>query len=336
MSAQSQMTSKERVRATLAGQDTDRSPISFWHHFPGRDRAGEEFIEATLDFQRRYELDVVKLMPTGMYCVLDYGATIALREDEIGTTRVLSTPVSRVSDWARLSPAALLEGELRNQVEIVRCLRAALGPDTPILPTIFSPLTIAQKLAGATLAQHLQQDESAVQQALELFATDVVSFGEACLDAGADGFFFATQHASPGAGLSRPVFDRLGTAYDIRVLNALAEDERNWCTVLHLHGLDPYFELADRYPVHAVNWHDRETYPSIRQALGATQRALFAGIARRGAATTTDIQGAMDEVRDAIQQSSGHRLVVAPGCVIPYTAPIDTLRAARRAVDQRA
>ena len=42
------------------------------------------------------------------------------------------------------------------------------------------------------------------------------------------------------------------------VLEALREGTT--CTILHMHGPEPLFELADRYPIDGVNWHDRETF----------------------------------------------------------------------------
>ncbi len=330
--ARSAMTKAERLRAALGGQPVDRPPVSFWHHFPGRDRTVDGFVEATLEFQGRYDLDLVKLMATGMFCVVDYGATIALREDEMGTTQLQASPIASPADWARLPAVRPDRGELAAQVEAVRRLRAALGPDVPMIQTVFSPLTIAHKLAGSLFFDHIRDAEESMRPALERFAADDVAFGRACLAAGANGIFFATQHAAASVPLPSGVFERLGVPYDLQVLEALAEDERAWCTVLHLHGLQPFFELADRYPVHAVNWHDRETTPSIQEALSLTKRALVAGIDRKGAVLRGDVAAAVAQVHDAIRQADGRRLVVAPGCVVPITVSAEALAAVRQTV----
>lgn len=328
------MTKRERLRATLAGQETDRAPISFWHHFPGRDKTVEGLVKATVEFQRRYDLDLIKLMPTGMYSIVDYGATISPRPDNIGTTQMETTPIASPADWSRLPVAGPDTGELRNQVEVVRRLRLALGPDVAIVETIFSPLTMANKLAGSAFPAYVTGDAASMEPALDRFAADLVAFGRACLEAGADGFFFATQHANRGAGVSPEVFERLGVQYDVRSLQALAEDERNWLSILHLHGVDTFFDLGNRYPVHAINWHDRETSPSIREALDRTKKALVAGIERGGVVASDDAASAAAQVRDAVDQSGGRRLIVAPGCVIPAgAAKEDTLLATRRAVE---
>jgi uroporphyrinogen decarboxylase len=328
------MSKVDRLRATLAGQETDRSPVSFWHHFPGQDRTVADFVSATLKFQRRYDLDLVKLMPTGMYSIVDYGATILPRPDQMGTTELDTSPIASPDDWARIPVAWPEQGELKAQVEAVRRLRDALGSSTPIIQTIFSPLSMANKLAGSTFFEHIESHAESLHPALDRFAQDCIAFGRACLDAGADGFFFATQHASGSVDLPTRVFERFGAVYDLRVLEALAEDDRAWCIVLHLHGLDPFFELAERYPVHAVNWHDRETTPSVREALSRTRKALVAGVDRQGVVVTGAVPEVIEQVRDAIQQADGHRLVVAPGCVTPVTVPDQNLMAVRQAVEQ--
>lgn len=323
------MTCRERVTAALRGAPTDRPAISFWQHFPGRDGTARDLARATVAFQRRYEPDFVKLMPTGMYAVLDYGVQVRTSDDGIGTTRFVSGPVAASADWTRLPAVAPGRGVLAEQVEAVRLVREALGPDVPILQTIFSPLTMASKLVGGDLSPAMVEAEEGFRVALERVARDVVAFGQACLRAGADGFFFATQLATHTA-LPSGAYERFGVPYDTAVLGALRAGSS--LLILHLHGLDPFFDLADWYPVDGVNWHDRETRPHLAEALARTRAGLVGGIARMGAVVRGSPDAVAAEVRDAIAQTGGRRLVVAPGCVIPTDAPAANLLAARAAV----
>ena len=249
-----------------------------------------------------------------------------------GSTHFVSGPIREPADWGRLPDVSPTRGFLREQVEAVKILRSRLGADTPIIQTIFSPLTMAAKLVGTAdaLERTIRENEGQLGGALDRMASDVIAFGRACLDAGADGFFFATQLATRSA-LPTGVYERLGIPFDRKVLDALRSG--SWCTVLHRHGLDPMFDLADVYPVDAVNWHDRETTPSLTEALQRTRRALVAGITRRGVIAQEKPEAAAAEVRDAIAQTEGRRIVVAPGCVIPTTAPAESMLAARRAVE---
>ena len=329
--ADDELTKRERIERTLRGDEVDRVPIAFWHHFPGRDATGEELAAQTIAFQRAYDVDLIKLMPTGLYSIQDYGCTVELEPGPIGTTRLVESAWQRPEDWARLPVVSPDAGVLAEQVRCVRLVRDALGPDVPIIQTIFGPLTMAAKLAEGDFERQLADHEDLLKQGLERMAADVVAFGLACLEAGADGFFFATQHATPDE-LPEEVYRRLGVPYDLKILDSLDDNEGAWFTILHLHGANPLFNLANEYSVDAVNWHDRETPPDLAEALGRTQRALAAGIARNGVFAGDDPEAAADEVRDAIARAGGRRLIVAPGCVVPWNSRSETLRAARMAV----
>ena len=56
------MTSKERVDRALRGEDVDRPPFTFWHHFLDEKLPGERHAKATLDFHRKFRTDLVKVM----------------------------------------------------------------------------------------------------------------------------------------------------------------------------------------------------------------------------------------------------------------------------------
>lgn len=324
------MTRRQRVEAAFSGDPVDRVPISFWQHFPGRDHTAELLAQATLDYQRRYDLDFIKLMPTGMYSVVDYGVAVVPSGDAVGTTRYASGPVSGPEDWARLRPVSPQQGVLAEQVRAVRLVRAAVGPDVPVLQTIFSPLTMVAKILGGPAPTQLLAHEAVLASVLERLADDVVAFARACMAAGADGFFFATQLATQSDSLPA-IYTRFGVPYDLEVLHALRPHA--WALVLHLHGERPMFELADGYPIDAVNWHARETEPSLAEGMRRTGRALMGGVARMGAVLTGPPAAVVQEVRDAVAQTGGRRFIVAPGCVLPTTAPHENLVALRRAVD---
>lgn len=310
------MSSRERIAATLAGESVDRVPVSFWHHFPGRDHTPELLTDATVEFYQRFPVDLIKLMPTGMYSVVDYGVTVRPSADDIGTTLFAAGPIRRDEDWASLPAVSPDRATLAQHVAVVRAVRARVGPDVPIVQTIFSPLTMAAKIVGTPNAAPVFEDESRAAATLTRLGDDVIAFGQACLDAGADGFYFATQLAG---GESAATYQDWGVPYDLRVLDALRD--RSWLLILHLHGAAPMLELADRYPIDIVSWEDRETEPSLADALQRTRRCLMGGLHRGQerlvSGTPAEVQA---EVFDAIEQTGGRRLVVAPGCVAPVSS----------------
>ena len=51
--------------------------------------------------------------------------------------------------------------------------------------------------------------------------------------------------------------------------------------MVHIHGEDIYFEQVSKYPVQIVNWHDRETSPSLAQAQKTFKGVLCGGLAEK-------------------------------------------------------
>jgi uroporphyrinogen decarboxylase len=193
--------------------------------------------------------------------------------------------------------------------------------------TVFSPLTQAYKLAGERVVEDLRQHPSDLHMGLETITRTTIDFTRAALEAGASGLFFATQMAG-NRWLTPAEYDKFGVRYDLAVLDAVAD--RSQITVLHLHGQGIFFDLVNRYPIHATSWHNWETQPTLANARQLTDRAFLTGLDRdllgRGPAPAIQAQ-----VYEVIEQTKGRGLILAPSCVIPTNAPpahLQTVRAA--------
>ena len=326
------MTKRERVNAAMVGGRVDRIPISLWRHFPDIDLDPIALAEALLAFHRRYDLDFIKVMPNGVYCVEDWGCEIAYQGGSVGARTCVRHAVQRLEDWAKLpvldSSAAALARELR----CLQAVCAGKGDDAPVLQTIFSPFTMARKVAGPDLVQEtMARDPSRLHAAMEVITRTLEGYVGACLNAGADGFFFASQAATPEV-LTPVDHRRFVEPYDLRVLDTARK--RGAIVLFHLHGDRPFLSaLAKAYPVQALNWHDRRTTPSLAEALGQVSQALVGGLDERGAMVTDSPEAVRSQVRNAVSQCGGRRLIVGPGCVVDLRAPEANLAAARQAVE---
>jgi len=104
---------------------------------------------------------------------------------------------------------------------------------------------------------------------------------------------------------------------------------------LHLHGRNVMFDLVLDYPVQAINWHDQETPPSLREALQRFPRALIGGLRQWETMVRGTPEQVRAEARAAFEQTDGgRRWVLGTGCVTPITAPWSNLWAAREAVEE--
>jgi uroporphyrinogen decarboxylase len=327
------MTKGERIRAALAGRPVDRIPISFWRHVPDLDLDPLALGQALLTFHRRFDLDFIKVMPNGVYCVEDWGCEIAYQGGSSGARTCVRHAVQRIEDWARLRPLDPNGGALGRELSCLRAISHGREDGAPVLQTIFSPFTVARKLAGGELVRDtMARDPRRLHAALELISATVGAYLDACLEAGADGVFFATQAATPEV-LSPEEHRIFVEPYDLRVLRGVRRDGA--IVLLHLHGDRPYLaHLAATYPVGAVNWHDRHAGPSLAEAMGQVSQGLVGGLDERGVMVTGTPEAVRAQVRDAVAQCGGRRLVVGPGCVVDLRVPEANLAAARQAVEE--
>src|SRR5207245_484991 len=206
------MTKRERVVAALGGQPVDRPPVAFWRHAPDVDHTAKGLAEAMLSFHRRFDLDLVKVMSSGVYCVEDWGCRVADTGAPSGAKQCVEHAVRAAADWARVRELDPGGGALGRELEAVRLIVRGRHDDAPVLHTVFTPLTIAKKLAGDRLRDDLRAAPAAVEGALETITRTMTRYANAALDAGADGLFVATQTATRGRGPVRAIADEVDDA----------------------------------------------------------------------------------------------------------------------------
>jgi uroporphyrinogen decarboxylase len=312
------------VYAALEGQPVDRVPLSLWRHFHKQDQTPAGLASATLAFYKRYNFDLIKLTPSGFYAIEDWGAQINYSKDD-DQPPALKKPVIRKSEeWRNLTTLSTTAGSYGRALEAVRLVTSQLDKeDAPVLMTVFSPLTLAYKLAGDVLLTHLQDHSTDVHIGLATIAETTSRFADMALESGADGIFFASQ-LSRADMLTEEMCQTFVVRYDLIALERVKSQPAP--LVLHLHGANAHFATVNQYPAHAVSWHNYETGPSISEALTMTDKTLFTGLD-----VSTLEQGTPTEVaaqaREAMEQTGGNRLILAPACVIPTKTPSENLQA---------
>jgi uroporphyrinogen decarboxylase len=314
----------ERLDAAIKGEAVDRVPVSLWRHWPGDDETAQGLADAMVRWQRTYDFDLVKFMPTGTYGVHDWGAQTVYNPGFRGNRLVTEPGLHAAEEWATLPMLDPTRGALGQEVEAIGLAAAELQESVPILQTIFSPLTTAVKLAGDRVYADLRLRPDLLKAGLEIIAEATIRFTQACLAAGAHGVFFATQGASFRL-LSEAEYQEFGAHYDLKVLTGIRDACRY--TMLHVHGEDIMFDLMADYPAELINWHDRVTWPNLKQALDHFDGLLVGGIDDRVTIAEGPIEQIRWQARDAIEQTGGRRLLVGPGCVIPTNTPDAHVRA---------
>ena len=325
------MTSKrERLQAVIRGEVADRLPVALWRHFPVDDQDPQQLAQSTLAFQREFDFDLVKVTPASSFCVRDWGVTDRWEGNPEGTRRYVQRAVTRPEDWSRLTALPSDSPSLRAQLECIREVVTGIADEAPVVQTVFSPLAQAKNLAGEeVLFEHLHSSPGLVLEALKTITQTTVTFVEAARAAGIEGIFYAIQHASYRF-FDREGYARFGEPFDRRILEAASGLGFN---LLHLHGKSVIFELASQYAVEIVNWHDRETPPSLAEARGRFRGAVCGGLQREATMVLGDPEAVQAEAGAAMRSVAGRGLLLGTGCVTPVHAPRANLKAARRSVE---
>ena len=318
-------THRERIQAAVKGETIDRPPVALWRHFPVDDQTPDTLANAALHFQSNYDFDLVKVTPASSFSVKDWGVEDEWVGDTEGTRRYTQRVINDARDWESLPILEPSAPHLAGQLACLRLIRAQLGPDTPLLQTIFSPLAQAKNLAGNDiLLEHLQNRPSSVLKGLRTIAETTRRFVEAARETGIDGIFYAVQHAQANI-LSYEEYKLFGLIFDMQALGPARD---LWCNMLHLHGNQVHFELANELPFQIVNWHDRESHPSLAEAQKLFAGAVCGGI-RQDTLVYRDQAQVQEEAADAVQQTGGKRFILGTGCVVPVIASHGNILAAR-------
>jgi len=324
-----QMSRRERLLAAINRQPVDRVPYAFWRHFPTVDHSPAGLAQATLRFQDHYGSDFVKVTPRGGYCVQAWGCVESPEPLAAGNRACASCAVRDADDWKAIRPLdpGTADGWAQQLETIIRMGFDRRIGDAPVLPTVFSPLSIARKLSGDRLPTDLREHPARVEGALEAIAETVAKFCDLALTEGVSGIFYSIQVASESV-LTEEQYARFGESWDRRVLEAV--HARSLLSVVHCHGDRLMFERLARLPGHAWNWDDRATAPSLGAAKPRVPGALIGGLNQWRTLKEGTPEEAVSEARDAVAQTGGTGLIVGPGCVLLMGTPDATLAAIAR------
>jgi uroporphyrinogen decarboxylase len=324
------MNHRERIHAALKSQPVDRVPVALWRHFPNDDLRAETLAARVVEFQRKFDFDFVKVTPAAGYPAEMYGATFEDKKNREGTRAYLTRPVNVLSDWDRIAPLDATNPVFIRETAALKLIRQQLGGEVPILQTIFSPLNSAHNLAGERLFEDLRGQPEILHRALKALTETTARLAVESLRAGADAIFFATQMAARKY-LTEDEFRAFGERYDLQVLEAIRAAKSDF-VFLHIHGIDIYFDLLAKWPVDVLNWHDRRTAPSLKDARAKHTGALAGGINEWDTLAAQSRDVVIAQVHNAIAQTGGRGFIAAAGCVIAIDTPEENIRAVKEAV----
>jgi uroporphyrinogen decarboxylase len=321
------MNSRELIERCLSGKKMDRIPVALWRHFPVDDQSPHRLAAASIAFQRMYGFDLIKVTPASSFCVRDWGVQDTWRGNPEGTRDYDTYPVNEPEDWLKLNLLHPDRGGLSDQLVCLKLICDQFIKTTPVIQTIFNPLSQAKNLVGREkLLVHMRQHPEAVHAALKIITATTMAFIEEVIKTGLDGIFFAVQHAQYHL-LSKEEFLEFGKRYDLEVMGAV---KRLWLNFVHIHGENIMFDQVADYPAAVFNWHDLQTRPSLSEALKLQKGLVCGGLRQWETMALGTPEQVSKEARVAITATDGKRFILGTGCVMPLTTPHGNIIAALR------
>lgn len=303
--AMKNMTRMERFDAAVRGEALDRLPASAWLHFASEHLQPKKVAELHVEYARAFGWDYVKVMNDYRYPLPGL------------------SEVQRESDLQRFSPVGMTEQAFFYQLTCLKELRAAFGPDMPLLETLFNPLQTLVRASGAGAAELVLAHPEAGHNALEAITETLIEYIAACRAVGVTGLFYSINGALDPAhgGLTDGQFAEFVAPYDRRILAAAVGLTR----VAHVHGFDLHFDRVLDYPVEVFSWSHLNSAPSLAEARAMTQAAFMGGVNEVAIARQSVSEVAAD-IRASAKEAGTHKLLIGPGCTVPPDTPARLLR----------
>lgn len=307
------MNQKQRVATVLSGKQADRPPVSFWHHFKPNELRGPTAVEAHLYHLDRYDIDFLKVM------------------NDTGFPRPSEEWVlNDAADLASIREFTGHEAEFEMEYEIVRTLRESVGPDVPMIVTVFNAWAVFRRVCAPetdvhgppkmdwedhrdkTVTKILKQDRAAVGEAIGKFSRGLAKFSKLAIDAGADGVFLSVRDDwcdTPENG--EGTYDLMVLPSDLEILESASG---GWFNMLHVCGKALDFTRFGGYPAHILNWADRYAGPTLAEAKGHTELPLSGGVDNLNTLPNGTPKDVEREVKDALGQLGTRPCMITPGC----------------------
>lgn len=302
------MTAKERFGQFLSGQDfTHGVPAAFFQHFHPNQRHGQAALDAQLSFLHATGMDIVKIMFDDIY-------------PKIG-------PVQKASDWAHIPRFSQSDPVFTQQIELACRVTEAVGGQTPVFQTIFSPFVSAGCAVSPIavwdqiVTPHFVDDPQAMSQALAGIADTLGEFAHRLAGTGIDGFYVSLQGGEYGR-YSQDFFNTWFKPLDLLLLRALQQTGK--LVFLHICGTGMRLEDYYDYPGDIVNLAVHGNNITLKQASEHFARPIMGGLDNHGYIASGTREQIRAEVQQILRDAPPHTMLGAD-CTIPADVPLEHL-----------
>ncbi len=309
------MNKRERVLAAVSGKEPDRVPVGFWLHFPPGFEAGEGAVRRHLEFFEKSRTDLCKVMNENSL------------PDHPG--------LHDAADWGRLKEIPHDAPFIRRQLDLIHTVCEKVNKEAVVLATIHGMVASAFHYLGGgalydqdkqALTRHLREDPEAFRHGMEVIAGYLDYLCGACLEAGADGLYFASLGGET-AMMTDEEFETFFKPYEMKLLEKY--DKKAPCfNVLHMCKDHLNLSRYVGYPSKVINWGIYEDNLSLeegRQLFGA-DRVILGGLDDRdGVLTGGTMEDIERQVHRLLREHGTRNFLLGADCTLPTEISLERI-----------
>lgn len=301
---------RERILQVLdQSRPNEYVPAAFFLHFDNK--LGHKAVEDHRNFYRATGMDFVKVF---------YEIVVPRIEIKSG------------SDWEKVPVYG--EDFFAPQVAVIEDLANEFKGEAFILPTVYSPLALAQQTLGPgkDLKKLAEQNPAAFGKAVKNLALSIENYLRSARKHGADGFYVSSQ-GGDGNSLPLKLWNEHVRQWD-KYVSEVA-DEIGEVNILHICDYGASFKNAEAlyafadYPASIINvplnFSDGTTL-NLKEAQQRFRRPIFGGLERLGVIATGTVEEAKAQV-DKVLENAPANFILGADCTVPGETDWDKLRA---------
>jgi uroporphyrinogen decarboxylase len=299
---------REKVLAVLdQSKPNVYVPAAFFLHF--NDKLGQGAIDSHVQFFRATNMDFVKVQ---------YEIVVPHLEE-----------IKSPKDWAKIP--VYRKDFFEPQLAVIEALAKELKSEALILPTVYSPLSLAQQTVGRYAIEHIKQDPDATAKGLQSITESIVNYIDEAIKRGADGFYISTQGGNSRFFGNGPLFEKAVVPYD-RIVSQEASDKA-LLNILHIcdYGESYYTQINQfsSYPgsiINAPNVLLDGTPIKLKDVQKTFRRPVMGGLDRLGVLA----KGTEEEAKaaaDKVLSDAPANFILGADCTVPGDVPYQKLRA---------
>ena len=301
---------RERILQVLdQSRPNEYVPAAFFLHYDNK--LGHKAVEDHRNFYRATGMDFVKVF---------YEIVVPRIEIKSG------------SDWEKVPVYG--EDFFEPQVAVIEDLANEFKGEAFILPTVYSPLALAQQTLGPgkDLKKLAEQNPAAFGKAVKNLALSIENYLRSARKHGADGFYVSSQ-GGDGNSLPLKLWNEHVRQWD-KYVSEVA-DEIGEVNILHICDYGASFKNAEAlyafadYPASIINvplnFSDGTTL-NLKEAQQRFRRPIFGGLERLGVIATGTVEEAKAQV-DKVLENAPANFILGADCTVPGETDWDKLRA---------